>query len=299
MLTAPHEKILRAIHFYRYMSAQDVAHLLYSPASLTYARSLLAALSGGADGKTAQYLYRFQLPSTSSGGAEKIYTLGSKGRDFLANEIGLSVDWYFRPHKVRHFSYSQVLHNLVLTRFLVAVASWSAKQANFRLIKTRLCYELSRLPAMVEVAKTGKSEWLQVIPDAWLLLEILKEGSHQHFMPVWLEVDRGTEFKPRFMRHVHSRIEYIRSGAYRNMFHTEAVIIAYVTTGDRPEYRQTRQKAMCEWTQEVLADLRLANWSSIFRISSVVFEDLYTSPLFDAPVWYIPGSPTPIPLFTA
>ncbi len=298
MLTAPHEKILRAIHFYRYMSAQDVARLLYSPASLTYVRSLLAALSGGADGKNAQYLYRFQLPSISSGGAEKIYTLGSKGRDFLVSELGLPVEWYFRPYKVRHLSFSQVLHNLILTRILVAASAWAAKQPHFKLVKTRLCYELSRLPATVEVVKTGRKEWLKVIPDAWMLLEILKDGTHQHFMPVWLEVDRGTEFKDKFIRHVHSRIEFIRCGAYRKMFHTEAVLIAYVTTGDRPEYRQTRRNAMCEWTMEVLAELRLYNWSSIFRIRSVVLEELYTSPLFDAPVWYIPGSPTPVPLFT-
>jgi hypothetical protein len=84
------EEILRTIHFYRYMTALDVANLLYSPSSLTYVRSLLSSLAGDADFKTAQYLYRFPLPNMSLGGTTRIFTLGSKGRDYLANEVGVA-----------------------------------------------------------------------------------------------------------------------------------------------------------------------------------------------------------------
>jgi hypothetical protein len=56
---------------------------------------------------------------------------------------------------------------------------------------------------------------------------------------------------------------------------------------------------MCAWTSEVLADLHLENWSSIFRFASVEFDQLYSTPLFeDEPGWYMPYSPTPVPLFT-
>jgi len=246
VLTKPHEKILRAIHFYRYMGAKDVAHLLYSPSSMTYVRGLLSSLAGGTDFKTAQYLYRFQLPSTSTGGAEKIYTLGSKGRDFLVNELGLPVDWYFRPYQQKHLSYSQVIHNLVLTRFLGAAAAWATKQPYFKLVKTRICYELAKISARVEITNTGKTEKLKVIPDAWMLFEKSKNDTHQHWYPVLLEIDRGMEYREKFRKHVRSRLEFIKKGgAYRKVFETEAVMIAYVTTGDLPEYRETRRKAMC------------------------------------------------------
>jgi hypothetical protein len=59
---------------------------------------------------------------------------------------------------------------------------------------------------------------------------------------------------------------------YRKIFGTDAVIIAYITTGDLPEYRETRRRAMCAWAQEVLADLHMENWSRIFRFASVEFD---------------------------
>lgn len=280
ILSSHTEEILKAIHFYRYMTALDVAHLLYSPSSLTYVRSLLTSLAGGTDFKNAHTLYRFRLP-ISSGGSVRIFTLGSKGRDFLVNE-GLPVDWLFRPNKIKHLSQGQIIHNLTLTRFLVAAHAWTAKQPNFKLSKTRICYELAR----EAVAK--------VIPDGWV--EFARHDGKKY--PILLEVDRGMEYSRRFMSHVRSRIEFIRSGAYRKIFGTDAVVIAYLTTGDLPEYRETRRKAMCRWTQEVLAELHIENWASIFRISSVVFDELYTTPIFDEPVWYRPDSLSPVPLFT-
>lgn len=57
ILTAPHEKILRATHFYRFLVAQDICRLYWSLSSLTYVRDLLAKLAMN------KYLYRFQLPT--------------------------------------------------------------------------------------------------------------------------------------------------------------------------------------------------------------------------------------------
>src|SRR5207248_6522210 len=210
-----------------------------------------------------------------------------------------------RPYKVKHLSYRQVQHNLLLTRWLAAAQVWAAKQPDFKLIQTRICYEIAKAPATVEVSKETqyaskqrKIERLRVIPDAWVCFEKLKNGEHEHFIPVLLEIDRGSEYKQKFKRHVHSRIEFIRSGAYRKLFETEAVLIVYVTTGDRIEYGESRCRAMSAWTQEVLADLHMENWSNIFRFTSVVFEELYTTPIFDQPVWYRPDSAVSIPLFT-
>jgi hypothetical protein len=83
------------------------------------------------------------------------------------------------------------------------------------------------------------------------------------------------------------------------MFDTKAVLVAYVTIGDSPEYAETRRKAMCTWTQEVLTDLHLDNWSSIFRFTSLQFDKLYSTPVFSEPLWYRPDSPTPVPIFSS
>lgn len=95
-----------------------------------------------------------------------------------------------------------------------------------------------------------------------------------------------------------ARIEFIASGAYQKMFETEAVMIAYATTGETPAYRETRRRTMCAWTQEVLAEQQMESWASVFRFCSVAYDDLYTAPLFQDPVWYRPDQPQPVPLFT-
>jgi hypothetical protein len=279
LLNSTEEKIISMINTFRFVGALDIAHYLFSSTSLTYARSRLSSLAA------AKYLYRFRLPSTKTGGTELIYTLGSRGRDFVAKKLGLPIDFYFRPSHMKHLSYSQAQHNLILTRFCVAAASFCRRQTQMRLVQTRLCYELSR-----ETAK--------VIPDAWLCFDRLRNGSHESFIPLLLEIDRGMEYQQKFKQHVRSRIEFIRSGEYSKMFGTRAVIVAYVTTGDLPEYRETRRKAMCAWIKEVLSDLKMEDWSQIFRIISVQFDELYSTPLFDQPLWYVPDSSTPLPLLT-
>jgi DNA-binding PadR family transcriptional regulator len=293
IITKPLEAILKAIHFYRYMATQDVCRLLYSPRSLSHVREILSLLSA------ANYLYRFELPHTSRGNTERIYTLGSKGRDYLANVLGLPVDWYFRPYKLRHFGASQAQHNLALTRVLVAAAAWAAQHPDFRLAQARNCYELVRTPATISLTNKGKAESLRVIPDAWLLFEQTKGGELEHGYPVLLEVDRGMEYREKFKRHVRSRLEFIKKGgAYSKLFGTEAVIIAYLTTGEVPQYRESRRKAMCSYTMEVLAELHKEAWAPIFRFHSFLLEDMYDTDLFKAPVWYRPDSPTPVPLFS-
>ena len=127
------EGILRAVHFHRYMTAEDVTNLLYSSGSLTKVRSILTSLAGGADGVTNQYLYRFRLPTARAGNREMVFTLGSRGRDFLASDLGLPVSWYFRPEKVKRLSFNQVSHSLFLTRFLVAAQLWSKRQDEINL----------------------------------------------------------------------------------------------------------------------------------------------------------------------
>ena len=82
---------------YRYMTARDMAYLLFSPHVLNYVRARLARLAGGTDFATQTYLCRFQLPKVGIGRPAQIFTLGAKGRDFLEHVAGFMVDWYFRP----------------------------------------------------------------------------------------------------------------------------------------------------------------------------------------------------------
>jgi hypothetical protein len=301
ILTEPLARILRAVAFYRFVQIQDLCHLFYSQTSITYARALLSQLSGG-DGKTHRYLYRFQLPSVHSGGigAERIYTLGSRGRDFM-EKSGFKVDWYYRPHKVKHASYGAVLHNLLLSRTLIAASVWAKKQPNFKLLKTHTCYELSKnAPSIQLINAKGEREMVKVIFDAYLLFQKLNNNNHECFYQVILELDRGTEFKKRFVKSIRARLEFIKdSGAYRRLLEMEPknVIIAYITTGDRPEYRESRRQAMCEWTREVLSQSDLRNLPCSFLFCSVLSSEIYNIPLFEGAGWFKPGESSPVSLF--
>src|SRR5688572_14970170 len=126
------EQILRTIHYYRYITAQDVLTLHFPPTLKKYNQSLLASLAGNTDLDTHNYLCRFTLPSLHKRSQEKVYVLGSRGRRVL-QALGLPVSWYFRPHKLKFLSYSYVIHNLILTRFLVACEQWTREHPTYSL----------------------------------------------------------------------------------------------------------------------------------------------------------------------
>jgi hypothetical protein len=114
---------------------------------------------------------------------------------------------------------------------------------------------------------------VKVIPDAWLLFEKVKDSVE---CPVLLEIDRETAFKQKFKDHIASRIEFIkRGGVYSKLFWGEAVVIAYVTTGETKEYRESRLRAMCAWAMEVLKEQGREAWASVFKFCSIGSEDMY------------------------
>jgi hypothetical protein len=296
ILTEPHVRILRATHFYRFLVAQDICRLYWSLSSLTYVRDLLAKLAMN------KYLYRFQLPSVHSGGigAERIYTLGAAGRDFM-EKSGFKVDWYYRPHRIKLASYGPVLHNLLLSRTLISASVWAKKQPNFKLVKT-LCYELAREAPSIQLTNDkGEREMVKVIPDAYILYQKLNNNKHECFYQILLEIDRGMEFQKRFVKSIRARLEFIKDfGAYRRLLGMEPknVIIAYITTGDRPEYRESRRRSMCDWARKVLEQSDSVNLPCSFLFCSVVASEIYNIPLFEAAGWFKPGESSPVSLFT-
>jgi len=189
--------------------------------------------------------------------------LGSRGRRVL-REMGLPVDWYFRPHKLKFLSYSYVLHNLILTRTMIAADYWARHHPDYTLVDKRICYELPG----------------NVIPDGWLHFEEQRaDGVYQH--PITIELDRGMEDKSKLRTHARGRINYLLSGEYEKIFKTDQATIAYITTGQTPEYRETRRKAMCLWIHELIQDMRLDKaWKSVFKVASVEFTTLYDSSLY-------------------
>jgi len=296
ILTPRHEQILQAVYEYRYMTAQDITHLLFSKGSLAYVRRHMSALAGGNDQQMRHYLYRFPFPTGTAGNRERIFTLGALGRDFLANVLGMPADWYFRPYKSDHLSHSHILHHVLLTRFVVAATAHTRNHATLRLLQSRLCHELARNQAGVARAKNPTSATPVIIPDAMLLFAHQATGARY---PVLLEIDRGTTFQSKFQAQIQARLEFIRSGAYKKVFDHPAVTVAYVTTGASPTHVHTRAKTMAAWTHRILTELELQNWGVIFRFTAVSLDTLFADipTLLEEPVWYRPDTAEVVPLF--
>jgi hypothetical protein len=107
-------------------------------------------------------------------------------------------------------------------------------------------------------------------------------------------------FKQRYIKAIRARLEFIKdSEAYKRLLGMEPknVIIAYITTGDRPEYRESRRKAMCNYTRDVLSQSDVNNLPCTFLFCSVVASEIYNIPLFDGAGWFSPGSTNPVSLF--
>jgi hypothetical protein len=291
-LTPRDEEILENVYRYRFVTSTDIAYLLFKPPYLPYVRSRLTRLSGEEDLQKDTYLCRFRLHATR-GNPERVFTLGAKGREFLKHQ-GKQVDWFFRPIKVKFFSYSAILHHLLLTRFLIAASWWCRNRDETSLVEERISYELARFPSQVTITKNKKQIQMSVIPDAWLSLKLRGRN-----YAIIFELDRGMEFQEKFKQHVRGRIELIRSGKYKEVFGVPGVIVSYLTTGQTPEYRTSRMKAMNAWTHEVLAELNLKNWGGIFRFTAVEFDTLYdqTPTLFEEPVWLRPDMKEAVSLF--
>jgi hypothetical protein len=92
MLTAREEQILRAVYYYRYVTALDITYHQFARTSLNHAREILSRLAGNSDLDTHNYLCRFTLPAINKKPQEKVFVLGSKARRVLQN-MGLPATW--------------------------------------------------------------------------------------------------------------------------------------------------------------------------------------------------------------
>jgi hypothetical protein len=282
MLTDRDERILQTVRHFRYMTALDVCHALFSPNSISHVRELLSKLSCGKDGEGNGYLYRFTMPKARAGNLERIYTLGAKGREILKNQ-GYQVNWYYRPYKQEALTFSFLYHALSLTRFCVAADFWAKRQREVE-VRNTTSYRLSE--------QHGLLDQLLVVPDGFLAFSFGADS-----FPMLLEIDCGTEGQVQFKRMLAARIEFIRSGKYREFFRQDAANVCYVVVGNNQGERIARMKALARWTMDVLKEQNRESWARIFRFSQVDFDDIYACELFEKTTWLLLADGSPGMLF--
>jgi hypothetical protein len=159
-----------------------------------------------------------------------------------------------------------------------------------RLADVRTEYTLKSKAPVVSIEDRGGREQIKVVPDAWLKFELLTNGQHDSFQPVLLEIDRGTEYQTSFKRRIAARLAFVkRDGEYQRLFHTEAVMIAYLTTGSSAHLASLR-----EWTREVLVEQGRESYADLFRFCKMGRSSITPGRLFADPPWIGLSDNTPL-----
>jgi len=89
----------------------------------------------------------------------------------------------------------------------------------------------------------------------------------------------------------------VQSCEYTKTFNSKVVTIAYLNTGQSHEYRVQRQKTIYLRIHELLKEICLEDWTNIFKVASVQFQNIYDNPLFEKDIWHKPESSTAVRLF--
>jgi hypothetical protein len=297
VLSPTQEKILHAFgELVPFATATDITRLMgLKKGSKAYVRSLMTDLAGGGDYRN-HYLVRFGMPH-APGNFERIFTLGSRGRELL-RERGIDVAGWFRVQKASPYSFSFLKHHLGVTHFLVALHAFCREFPLFQLQEARTGFALARNPPRLPPGLDGEDATIAVLPDAWAYVERSQpEPSTSQGFPLWIEVDCGTEGKAKFQHLVRERLALLRSGQYEAHFATRAVVFCYLAVGASRDYRLDRLHTMRQWVAEVLEEQELEDWARVFHFSTID-EHLYdTLMLFTDPVWFRPDEDSVVPLF--
>jgi Replication-relaxation len=297
-LSYAEERVLRAAADLPFFTAEDITRLLGAHGSQgSYFRGLLKKLCGGADGKNTAYLYRFGMPQ-APGNVRRLYTLTRRGAGLL-RKLGVEANFWYRPWKASHYSFSFLQHHHSTVQVLVALSCFVRQNPTYQVVELRHGFAIARQPPRLTLCVDEQETTVEVIPDAWVHIE-RSAGTppNIHGFALWIEIDRGTETKSKFKNLVLNRVNLVRSKAYETFFGTPALLCCYLTVGATMDYRLTRLQRIREWTAEVLAEQELDPWGAIFRFSTID-ECLYdTLMIFTDPVWYCVDSDTPVPLFT-
>lgn len=281
------DEILHAVYTYRYLTALQVTRLFYSKGSLKYVRDNLGALVENG------YLYRFNLPTTTLGKSPYVYTLASKGIKYLKS-LDVEDMFKFRPSVEREVSYQHIHHTLSLNDMLIAAALLTKDDTTISISDLRHEWFLKHTPlsvkVTVEAANGKKIEQITVVPDAFVHFRFPVQGKY-HSMPIWVELDRGTEAIKQFKRKIRGLLAVIDSVEYEQLFHTKGITIAFATTANG-----TRLANMRSWVKQELTELGKLSESSLFLFTKLPEGELDPKSVYLSSTWYLADDDSPVSL---
>jgi hypothetical protein len=293
-------QILLYVREYHFLTAWQLVKLHYSNGSLTRARVLLLRLYD------AGYLDRRALPHVGAGQPTYIYALGTKGINYL-KEQGYTSFSRYRPNELQQFKYPHLEHVLSLNDVLIAARRLQKVASDISLEEMRHDLDLKRSPAKVEYVRRlpggdREDERITIIPDGWLDFRLqLANSPKKRRKCIVLELDRGSETNmAEFKKKIRAYVYYAYPGGpYEQMFGTQTITVAYLTTAGENRLRMIKL-----WCEQELREQRLEHEAGLFRFSALPYEidpdtkamklqDIDSKRLYLSEVWFTPFEPAP------
>lgn len=260
--------ILEALGRFHYLTAEQLARLLFSPRSVTYVYEHSRWLC------EEGFLRRVPLPRVSAMGSSKnVYALDRKGYRFL-EALGCAPEGRFRPAEEAVREQLFLEHTLACNDVLILAHRLARQDAGVVVAEMRTERELRRSAGRVEVydPESGKRERIAVIPDGWLELHV--DGSYKATFA--LEMDRSTMEKKALRRKLRGLVR-----RYAN----EPVTVVVVALGG-----EKRQGELVGWVEGVLDETNARHHADLFRVAA--FDPAQADPreAFLSPIWRQPFS---------
>jgi hypothetical protein len=273
------EKILVALAVFGYLTADQIARLLFAPSSLSHVRKLLKHLATGG----------FVLPLAGKAmNLPLVYTLSGVGRTYAA-ALGTTPRKRFRQSEEQEKGHNPYFlkHTIAVTDVLIAATLLSQTHPGIALTHLYTERELKRKINVQLPGQTveGKNQFrhIYIEPDAgvrFLITETWHQKPQQWEDFFLIEVYRTLPpAEWRFKQKIAGYVYAVDEGFHKMLFHTPALSLAVIA--------QTEQMAttLKRWTEEVLAEMERQPDGDWFFFCSLDVASTSPEELFLSPLW--------------
>jgi hypothetical protein len=261
--------VVLAVHEHRLLRRDQIERLLF-PSKNTANERLKRLHQHG-------YLARRRLPvEIGQGSSQALYLLASRGAQLVAAHLGVDVAAIGWRRAHNHASALFLEHTLMVNEARLALAL-AARRHGYTLERWMAEEQLKRAPDRVTIVEgRHASREMAFIPDGYFTLHMAARRAS-----FFLEVDRATESNRRWAQKVLAYLAYVRSGAYRQRYHTDCLRVLTVTTSAKRLHN-------------LLLTTEKAGGGAMFWFTSL--EQLSPETVLHAPIWQVPHQHDPAPL---
>jgi Replication-relaxation len=278
ILTATDYDCLKLIHEYHFLTVSQVTRLRYSSGSETTCQDRLKKLFN------VGVLDRVRLPHVGTGNTEYLYTLSTQGCKEL-QLFGITYFSRYRPADTHTLKLPHLQHLISLNDFLIAARLLCRANPGISLVSMKHDLDMKREPMRVTLDR----QVVSIVPDGFLDFRLSIAG-RLYALPVWVEIDRGTEWGNTLKLKLQKIISAIQTLAFQELFGVSSVTVAIATTDEK------RVDLMRSFIQAELQRLGVLHLAQVFLVTSLADGLLDPQELFLSPIWYTPDTTAPLPL---